>query len=405
MLPAVKSRGPALQSRDESIDWVERARGLASVVAAGAERTERDRRIADEVIAAIDEAAIPRMLMPAALDGGAADILTFNRVIEALASADASTAWCMAQSLASSHSAGFLDPAIAREVFGAPRAVVAWGPPGGATRAQVVDGGYRVTGKWRFASGSANATWMGGHSQVYERDGTPRLDAAGRPVMRTMLFRPTQATIHDTWHVIGLRGTASNDYEVADLFVPEPYTTWRDQASDRREGGPLYNIPLLTLYGIGFAGVALGIAGASLGAFMTLAQTKKPGAGLGSQQVLRDNSVIQSKVAQATGRLRGARALLHESLGDIWQASSTSGTFSLEQRAMLRVAITGAMDNAREVVDFAYHAAGTTGIFQGSAFERRFRDMHTALAQGQAHLSNFESAGQALFGVEPTQRL
>jgi indole-3-acetate monooxygenase len=394
-----------LQGKHEAIDWVARAHGLAPVIAAAADRTERERRVADDVIAAIDEAGIPRMLMPPSLGGGAADIMTFNRVIEALAAADASTAWCMAQSLASSHAAGFLDPQIAREVFGAPKAIVAWGPPGGPTKAQVVDGGYRVTGKWRFASGSANATWMGGHSQVYERDGKPRLDAAGRPVMRTMLFKPAQATIHDAWHVIGLRGTASNDYEVADLFVTEPYTTWRDQASDRREAGPLYNIPLLTLYGIGFSGVALGIADASLRAFMTLAQTKKPGAGLGSQQVLRDNAVIQSKVAQATGRLSGARALLHESLHDIWEASSTSGTFSLEQRAMLRVAITGAMDNAREVVDFAYHSAGTTGIFQGSAFERRFRDMHTALAQGQAHLSNFEAAGQALFGVEPTQRL
>ncbi len=394
-----------MQSRDGTIDWVARARALAPAIAAGADRTERDRRIADDVIAAIDDAGIPRMLMPAALGGGAADILTFNRVIEAMAAADASTAWCMAQSLASSHAAGFLEPQIAREVFGSPRALVAWGPPGGPTRAQVVDGGYRVTGKWRFASGSANATWMGGHSQVYERDGRPRMDVAGRPVMRTLLFRPAQATIHDTWHVIGLRGTASNDYEVADLFVPELHSTWRDQASDRREGGPLYNIPLLTLYGIGFSGVALGIADASLRAFVTLAQTKKPGGGLGSQQVLRDNAVIQSKVAQATGRLSGARALLHESLRDIWEASSTAGTFSLEQRAMLRVAITGAMDNAREVVDFAYHAAGTTGIFEGSAFERRFRDLHTALAQGQAHLSNFEAAGQALFGVEPQQRL
>jgi alkylation response protein AidB-like acyl-CoA dehydrogenase len=405
MLARLTGQGGTLQSKIGTIDWVARAHGLAPVIAAGADRTERERRIEDDVIAAIDAAGIPRMLMPASLGGGAADILTFNRVIEALAAADASTAWCMAQSLASSHAAGFLDPQIAREVFGAPKAIVAWGPPGGPTRAQVIDGGYRVTGKWRFASGSANATWMGGHSQVYERDGAPRLDAAGRPVMRTMLFKPSQATIHDTWHVIGLRGTASNDYEVADLFVTEPYTTWRDQASDRREPGALYNIPLLTLYGIGFSGVALGIAEASLRAFMVVAQTKKPGAGLGSQQVLRDNSVIQSKVAQATGRLSGARALLHESLRDIWEASSTTGTFSLEQRAMLRVAITGAMDNAREVVDFAYHAAGTTAIFQGSAFERRFRDMHTALAQGQAHLSNFESAGQALFGVEPAQRL
>jgi alkylation response protein AidB-like acyl-CoA dehydrogenase len=387
-----------------TIDWVARARGLAPIIAAAADRTERDRRIPEDVIAAIDDAGIPRMLMPVALDGGAADIMTFNRVIEALAAADASTAWCMAQSLASSHSAGYLDPQVARDVFGSPRAVVAWGPPGGPTRAQVVDGGYRVSGKWRFASGSANATWMGAHSQVYERDGTPRLDG-GRPVMRTMLFRPSQATIHDTWHVIGLRGTASNDYDVADLFVPEPYTTWRDQPSDRRESGPLYNIPLLTLYGIGFSGVALGIADACLGAFMTLAQTKKPGAGLGSQQVLRDNAVIQSKVAQATGRLSGARALLHESLRNIWETSSVSSAFSLEQRAMLRVAITGAMDSAREVVDFAYHAAGTNGIFQGGAFERRFRDLHTALAQGQAHLSNFESAGQALLGIEPAQRL
>lgn len=401
----VNWRGRALQNKDGAIDWVGRARSLAPVIAANADRTERERRIADDVIAAIDKAGIPRMLMPASLGGGAADILTFNRVIETLAAADGSTAWCVAQSLASSHAAGFLDPRIAREIFGAPEAIIAWGPPGGPTKAQVVDGGYRVSGKWRFASGSANATWMGGHSQVYERDGSPRLDAAGRPVMRTMMFRPAQATIHDTWHVIGLRGTASNDYEVKDLFVTEPYTTWRDQASDRREQGPLYNIPLLTLYGIGFSGIALGLADASLRAFMTLAQTKKPGGGIGSQQVLRDNAVIQSKVAQATGRLAGARTLLHENLRDIWETSSNAGTFSLEQRAMLRVAITGAMDNAREVVDFAYHAAGTTGIFQGSAFERRFRDLHTALAQGQAHLSNFESAGQALFGIEPTQRL
>jgi alkylation response protein AidB-like acyl-CoA dehydrogenase len=322
-----------------------------------------------------------------------------------LSAADASTGWVMAQTLASSHAAGFLDAKIAAEIFGSPKAIVAWGPPGGPTRAQVVDGGYRVSGKWRFASGSANATWMGAHAQVYERDGKPRLDAAGRPVMRTLIFRPHHATVHDTWHTIGLRGTATNDYELADLMVPEPYSTWRDNPADRREPGPLYNIPLLTLYGIGFSGVALGIADACLRAFMKLAETKKPGAGLGSQQVLRDNAVIQSKVAQATGRLRGARALLHDTLRDYWKASCTLGTFSLEQRAMLRVAITGAMDNAREVVDFAYHSAGTTAIYQGSAFERRFRDMHTALAQGQAHLSNFESAGLALFGVEPAQRL
>jgi hypothetical protein len=93
--------------------------------------------------------------------------------------------------------------------------------------------------------------------------------------------------------------------------------------------------------------------------------------------------------------------MLHE----FWQAATANRAPSLEQRAQLRVAITGSMDQARRVVDFAYHSAGADAIFNGSAFERRFRDMHTVTAQGQAHLSNFEGAGQALFGIEPSQRL
>jgi indole-3-acetate monooxygenase len=220
-----------------------------------------------------------------------------------------------------------------------------------------------------------------------------------------VLFPKAEADILDTWHVSGLRATASNDYQVSELFVPAAYSTWRDSAPDRREPGPLYNIPLLTLYGIGFSGVALGIACACLEAFMRLAETKKPGGGLGGAHVLRDNAVIQSNVARATGRLQSARAYLLQMLEEVWETSSSGEKFSLEQRARLRVAITGAMDQSRAVVDFAYHAAGTTAIFEGSAFERRFRDMHTALAQGQAHLSNFEAAGQALMGIEPSQRL
>src|SRR5262249_56217705 len=129
-------------------------------------------------------------------------------------------------------------------------------------------------GKGRVGSGRGRGRGMGGHWSVFEADGTPRLDAAGRPLSRTMLFRPAEATIHDTWQVMGLRGTASNDYEVTDLFVAERYSTWRDYAPDRREAGPLYNIPMLTLYGIGFSGVALGLARASLAAFKRLAQTK-----------------------------------------------------------------------------------------------------------------------------------
>jgi indole-3-acetate monooxygenase len=394
----------ARDDHNTAIDWNARAQALAPAIAAASDRIEAERRIVPEVVAALHQAGLFRMLLPVSLGGGAADIVTFNRVIETIAAADASTAWCLAQQVASTQAAGFLDPKIAREIFGAPDGAVAWGPPSGAT-AVVADGGYVVNGRWRFASGSAHCPWLGGHSALLELDGKPRLDAHGRPVMRTMLFRKEQAVFHDIWHVIGLRGTGSNAYEVRDLFVPEAYTTWRDNLADRRGNEALSSIPLLTLYGMGFSGVALGLARASLDAFMKLAATKKPSPMHGAPVPLREHPAIQSRVAEATGQLQSARAYLTGMLREFWDAATAKRAVTLEQRAQLRIAITGAIEQACRVVDFAYRSAGADAIFQNSPFERRFRDMHTVTAQGQAHLSNFEGAGQALFGIATAQRL
>ncbi len=393
-------------ARDQTIDttpspdYVARARALVPAIEAAASRIEAERRIVPDVVAALHEAGIFHMLLPPSLGGGAADIVAFNEVIQTIAAADASTGWCVGQQVASTQAAGYVDPKIAREIFGPPHGAVAWGPPAGA-KAVVTDGGYRVTGRWRFASGSGHCAWIGGHSAVIERDGKPRLDDNGRPVMRTMLFRKEQAKWTDIWHTVGLRGTGSNQYEVSDLFVPDAYSTWRDEQADRTNDGPLYDIPLLTLYGIGFSGVGLGLAQGSLDAFMALANSKTGRAGRG---VMRDNPIIQSDVAKVAGGLHAARAFLRDMLVEIWEAVNKDGA-TLDQRARLRLAITGALDQSVRTVDFAYTAAATSAIFTGSPFERRFRDMHTVTAQGQAHMSNFESAGQALFGIEPMQRL
>jgi alkylation response protein AidB-like acyl-CoA dehydrogenase len=394
----------ARDDRNTPVDWAARAAVLVPKIEAASDRIEAERRIVPEVVTALHEAGLFRMLLPASFGGGAADVLAFNRVIETIAAADASTAWCLAQQVASTQTASYLDPKVAREVFAGPEGAVAWGPPSGA-KAVVVDGGFIVNGRWRFASGSEHCPWLGGHCTVVEADGKPRLDKQGRPVLRTMLFRKDKATFYDIWRVIGLCGTGSNAYEVTELFVPEAYSCWRDNPGDRRGDDPLGNIPLLTLYGMGFSGVALGLARASLEAFMKLAKKKKPAPTHGAPVLLRDNAVIQSRVAKATGRLQSGRAYLHDMLREFWQAATANRAPSLEQRAQLRVAITGSMDQARRVVDFAYHSAGADAIFNGSPFERRFRDMHTVTAQGQAHLSNFEGAGQALFGIEPSQRL
>jgi alkylation response protein AidB-like acyl-CoA dehydrogenase len=395
-----------LLARDDHtpVDWVARAKALTPAIVAAGDRIEAERRIVPEIVAALHEAGLFRMLLPVSLGGGAAGIVAFNQVIETIAEADASTAWCLAQQVASTQAAGFLDAKIAREIFAAPDGAVAWGPPSGA-KAVAVDGGYVVNGRWRFASGSEHCPWLGGHSAVIGADGKPRLDREGRPVMRTMLFRKDKAKIHDIWHVIGLRGTGSNAYEVQDLFVPKAYSTWRDSPSDRRDDGPLGNIPLLTLYGMGFSGVALGLARACLEAFKTLAATKKPSPTHGAPIPLREHPVVQSRVAEATGQLQSARAYLIDMLREFWDAATAKRAPSLEQRAQLRIAVTGSIEQACRVVDFTFRAAGADAIFQGSAFERRFRDMHTITAQGQSHLSNFEGAGAGLFGIEPSQRL
>ena len=137
-------------------DWVARARALAPMIEAAADRTEKERKIPADVLSAMHACGLFHMLLPVSLGGGAVDLVTFNQVVEAVAAADASPAWCLAQAAASSHAAGFLDPKVAYEVFGAPDALIAWGPPAGVAKAIVVDGGYRVTGKWRFASGTAS---------------------------------------------------------------------------------------------------------------------------------------------------------------------------------------------------------------------------------------------------------
>jgi alkylation response protein AidB-like acyl-CoA dehydrogenase len=389
---------------DRNVDWVARAQALAPMIEAAGGRIEAERRIVPPVVAALHDAGLFRMLLPVSLGGSGADVVAFNQVIETIAAADASTAWCLAQQVASTQAASFLDPKVAREIFASPDGAVAWGPPAGA-KAVVTDGGYIVNGRWRFASGSEHCPWLGGHCAVIEADGKPRLDAHGRSVMRTVLFRKEKATFTDIWHVLGLRGTASNAYEVKDLFVPEAYSTWRDSVPDRRGDEPLARIPLLTLYGMGFSGVALGLARASLDAFKTLAATKKPSPMHGSPVPLREHPVIQARVAEATGQLQSARAYLLDMLRVFWDGATAKRAVSLEQRAQLRIAITGSMEQASRVVDFAFRTAGADAIFQGSPFERRFRDMHTVTAQGQAHLSNFEGAGQALFGIETAQRL
>jgi alkylation response protein AidB-like acyl-CoA dehydrogenase len=373
---------------------------VARLLECHAARIDADRELPPAALEAMHEAGMFRLLLPRSVGGLELDPLTYNQVVETIATGDASAAWCMNQNSGCSMSAAYLAHDVAWKIFGADRrGVLAWGQAPGH-KAIAAPGGWRVSGKWLFASGSRHATWLGAHVQTVAADGTPFLTPDGKPVERTMLFPRTAATITDVWAVMGLRGTGSDSYAVQDLFIPADHALARDTDADRREHGPLYRFATGHIYASGFAAVAIGVARAALDAFIALARDKTPAL---AQTALRDSHVVQAKVAVATATLQSARAWLHQVLRDA-QLEAEKGPLTLETRMAIRLASTFAIQQSRQVVDTAYHEAGATAIFDANPFERRFRDINAVTQQVQGRHTHFETVGQHMLGVAPHMR-
>jgi len=375
---------------------VARARDLAHSITASADEIERRRRITEPLLGQLHEARLFRMLYPRSVGGDEVEPATYIAAVGELARHDGSVGWCVSIANSIGLFAPYLEPEAARTVFGDPRATCAWGPPN-ECRGIAVPGGYRVTGRWDFASGCRHASWMGAHGTVVEPDGSLRLNDAGRPTVRTWLFPVEEAVLLDNWDPIGLRGTASESYRVEDLFVPEAFTGTREDPSLRREPGALYAFPQQTLYSVGIASVGLGIARGMLDAFVGLALRKTP-RGTGR---LADNAVIQAEMARAEARLGAARCYLIDTVSEIYRRAGPAAPIDVMDRARARLAGSHAITNAVAVADYTYKAAGVDAIFPGSPFERRFRDLHTVSQQIQSRDAHYETVGQVLLSNPP----
>src|SRR5438132_6847557 len=193
-----------LTADDPATDWVLRAREFAPELAAASDEIEHRRELPEPIVEGLAERGFFRMLLPRSLGGAELLPATFVPVIEEIAKTDASTAWCLNQASGCAMTAAYLEPQAAREIFGGPRGILAWGPGPGTAR--IVEGGYRVTASGSFASGSHHASWLGCHLPVVAGAGTPLLNPDGSPVIRTMLFPKSSAKMTDIWHVVGLKG-------------------------------------------------------------------------------------------------------------------------------------------------------------------------------------------------------
>jgi alkylation response protein AidB-like acyl-CoA dehydrogenase len=377
------------------------ALAITPLLRAEAAKIEALGQLTPAVVDALHASGVYRTLLPRSLNGYGAGLETLVKVMETMAAADASSAWCVGQAVGCSMAAAYVDPEVASEIWGHdPRGVLAWGFQLEG-RAKVVPGGYRVTGKWGFGSGGHHATWMGGHCHVELPDGSLLKAPNGSPIERTMLFRQDQITWFSTWDVVGLRGTGSDTYTVTDLFVPEVYTVRRDLDAERRIDEPFFRFTTTSAYSCGFAAVSIGIARAMLDELVSLAQSKKPSH---TARTLCDSPVMHHLVAENEAKLRSARAFVLETIRDSEDCIRRTGTLDTENKVLMRLATTTAIRRAKEVAEFAYHEAGATAIFTSNPFEQRMRDIHASAQQVQARTGHIEICGQYFMGLDPLAR-
>jgi alkylation response protein AidB-like acyl-CoA dehydrogenase len=314
-------------------------------------------------------------------------------VFEELARADASVAWCVWNG--NTHwTAAQLSSETARTIHADPDVVTA-NSTRASGQAQIVDGGYRVSGRWSFVSGCELATWMVLLCIVHEA-GEPRISPAGAPENRFMLVPARDCNIIDTWTVGGLRGTGSHDVVVRDVFVPSSYGSGFNDPHVLPE--PRYRLPPFSRVIPGLGAMALGIARTAIETFGAIAGAKTPQR---TTQMLRENHGAQVRVSQAEALARSARLFLFDSLDRLWSTVVATGEAPMEGRAHVRLGASHAVSSAVQAIDLLYLGAGGSSIYTSCPLERAFRDVHTITQHIGVHPRVMETTGRVLFGLEP----
>jgi alkylation response protein AidB-like acyl-CoA dehydrogenase len=332
------------------------------------------------------------MMIPESLGGLELHPALSFEVFEALARADGATGWCVMIGAATAVTSAWLPESGARTIFGAPD-VITGGVAAPAGRAERVEGGYRATGRWTWASGSQHCQWLVGGVVVTE-GGKPRMVREGVPEIRQLFFPAEQVVLHDTWFASGLCGTGSGDMEVKDVFVPEEHSF--SLMTDRpRVQRPLFTFPVFGMLALGIPAVAIGIARRAMDELTALAGQKQL---MLERRLLAARPAVQEAVADAEATLRSARAFALETIHATFDATAR-GEVSVRQRAELRLSFTHATRSAARVVDRMYDAAGGTAVFRASPLQRCFRDIHAVTQHAMVAPAMLEIAGSVLLGV------
>lgn len=386
---------PVGGSTAELLDNVAR---IAPLLKAESGTAEANRRLSPAVWDAMEEAGLFAMMAPRAYGGLELAPVDAMPVWEAVARADPSAAWNLVMNQAIATSVAWLPEAVAREILrdGPTTMAGALNPPAAAQR---VEGGWRITGQCPFGSGCHNAAWLA--MPAVEMDGDqPKVDPeSGHPVPFGVLLPRAHATILDTWHTLGMRGTGSHDFAVRDLFVPDERTIPIEPLKNPVPGfeGPLFRMwPLSGIFGEG--SICVAVAASAVDEAVELCRTKTPAY---NTTPLREQQLAQFQIGKAKARVEAARDTLHRAAEDGYDDVVRSGALlSVEAKVRIQLALCFAVEACAEAVRLVNDAVGASSIRVGQPFERHFRDIHTLMQHSDKSSARYASAGRLLFGLE-----
>jgi alkylation response protein AidB-like acyl-CoA dehydrogenase len=367
-------------------------RDLAPGITERAAETDSARRLPADLLADLTAAGCFRMFVPRSHGGHGLGPLDGIAVLEELARADGATGWTVMLGSETPHLLALLDRERFDKVYAdGPDVIVAGGfnPQG---QAHVVDGGYRVDGRWAFASGCEHADWIFGNCVVLE-DGVPRPGPVeGMPETRAMLFPAAQVQVVDTWRVLGLRGTGSHDITLTSAYCPDQHTFDIFTGSGCVPGPHL--VAPLVQFVLHLGAVAVGIAQGALDELTRLALGKQR---LYARTSLADSAVFQVHLGRAETSVRAARALLRDLATEFTgKAAADPGAVAGFDPAA-SAALSWITEVTSAAVDTCYRAGGG-GVARDSApLQRRFRDIHT--------FSQHAAAAEGFLGTHATALL
>jgi indole-3-acetate monooxygenase len=373
------------------------ARRLLVEIEANADEAASLRRMPIEMVAKLRAAGVFRMAMPRARGGPEMSPRQQVEIIEMLALADPAVGWCVRAGALGGLLSAHLTDGAASELFPSLDTVTA-GDFALTGHAERTRGGYRVSGRWGFASGCTHADVIFVQCQVFDGE-TPaarRFDKRA-PIETRILMAPAGAwQILDTWYTTGLAGSGSHDFTAHDLYIPAEHTFSMSDVPRRSEA--LYASD--ALFPAVLPGVPLGLARRAIESLRALVEPTSSGDSAPRSSIYAAPSV-RSALAQAEAILGAARAYTYETLDAAWLQLQSGAELTKHLRVALALSRLYAFRAGREVAQLMFNAAGAAAVYARSPLDRLLRDAITISQQTNAQDGCFERIGSAMLDEDP----